>query len=67
MAGNDAQTTIGIIWLLLTAAGISGAAPTSPPDAVIGSRCLAIGPGTLFGGWRVPRGWRGSSPTPPVP
>jgi inorganic phosphate transporter, PiT family len=51
--GNDAQKTIGIVWLLLIAAGISNAADKSPPVWVIWSCYMAIGLGTLFGGWRI--------------
>jgi inorganic phosphate transporter, PiT family len=51
--GNDAQKTIGIIWLLLIAAGISGAGDKMPPGWVIWSCYIAIGLGTLFGGWRI--------------
>ncbi len=50
---NDAQKTMGIIWLLLIAAGISHAGETHPPYWVIVSCYLAIGLGTLFGGWRI--------------
>lgn len=49
--GNDAQKTMGIIWMLLIA---SGAAASDPlPTWVIVSCYLAIGMGTLFGGWRI--------------
>jgi len=51
--GNDAQKTIGVIWLLLIAAGISNAGDTMPPGWVIWSCYIAIGLGTLFGGWRI--------------
>jgi len=51
--GNDAQKTIGIIWLLLIAAGISTASDKMPPAWVIWSCYIAIGLGTLFGGWRI--------------
>jgi inorganic phosphate transporter, PiT family len=51
--GNDAQKTIGIIWLLLIAAGITSQADKAPPGWVIWSCYLAIGLGTLFGGWRI--------------
>jgi PiT family inorganic phosphate transporter len=51
--GNDAQKTIGIIWLLLIVAGISKQADKLPPTWVIWSCYLAIGLGTLFGGWRI--------------
>ena len=60
---NDAQKTMGIIWLLLIAAS-AGAAPGTLPAAlnatpdylpvwVIVACYLAIGAGTLFGGWRI--------------
>ena len=51
--GNDAQKTIGIIWLLLISAGISSADSSMPPSWVIWSCYIAIGLGTLFGGWRI--------------
>ncbi len=51
--GNDAQKTIGIIWLLLIAAGISKSSDAMPPTWVIWSCYLAIGLGTMFGGWRI--------------
>ena len=51
--GNDAQKTIGIIWMLLVAAGYVAAGDKSPPAWVIWSCYLAIGLGTLFGGWRI--------------
>jgi PiT family inorganic phosphate transporter len=51
--GNDAQKTIGIIWMLLVAAGSVSAAAAAPPAWVIWSCYLAIGLGTLFGGWRI--------------
>jgi len=51
--GNDAQKTIGIIWMLLVAAGTVAATDASPPAWVIWSCYLAIGLGTLFGGWRI--------------
>jgi PiT family inorganic phosphate transporter len=51
--GNDAQKTIGIIWLLLIAAGITSQAEKMPPAWVIWSCYIAIGLGTLFGGWRI--------------
>ena len=50
--GNDAQKTIGIIWMLLIAAGMSTS--NSPiPIWVVVSCYIAIGMGTLFGGWRI--------------
>jgi PiT family inorganic phosphate transporter len=51
--GNDAQKTIGIIWMLLIAAGSVAAGDAAPPAWVIWSCYLAIGLGTLFGGWRI--------------
>jgi PiT family inorganic phosphate transporter len=51
--GNDAQKTIGIIWLLLIASGYSSAADARPPLWTIWSCYLAIALGTLFGGWRI--------------
>ena len=51
--GNDAQKTIGIIWMLLIAAGYVGAADKMPPSWVIWACYLAIGMGTMFGGWRI--------------
>ncbi|MFI0545456.1 MAG: anion permease [Brachymonas sp.] len=60
--GNDAQKTAGIIWLLLMAAtsmGISGlpvwmqAHPDHLPGWVVAICYLAIGFGTMFGGWRI--------------
>jgi PiT family inorganic phosphate transporter len=51
--GNDAQKTIGIIWMLLIASGASAATDTMPPVWVIWCCYLAIGAGTLFGGWRI--------------
>ena len=50
--GNDAQKTVGLIWMLLIAANIS------PPDGhvpgwVVFSCYTAMGFGTMFGGWRI--------------
>jgi inorganic phosphate transporter, PiT family len=50
--GNDAQKTMGIIWMLLIASG-AAAASDPLPNWVIVSCYLAIGMGTLFGGWRI--------------
>jgi len=49
--GNDAQKTMGIIWLLLIANGVT-TEEHLPPWVVI-SCFLAIGFGTMFGGWRI--------------
>ena len=51
--GNDAQKTIGIIWLLLIATGYANAGDAEPPLWTIVSCYLAIGLGTMFGGWRI--------------
>jgi len=50
---NDAQKTMGIIWLLLIAAGSVAPGAPAPPYWVVLSCYLAIGLGTLFGGWRI--------------
>jgi inorganic phosphate transporter, PiT family len=50
--GNDAQKTIGIIWMLLIAGGYvphDGAVPFW----VVIACYVTIGFGTLFGGWRI--------------
>ena len=51
--GNDAQKTIGIIWMLLVASGYVAASDKMPPTWVIWSCYIAIGLGTMFGGWRI--------------
>ncbi|MFP8780591.1 anion permease [Hydrogenophaga sp. RWCD_12] len=53
--GNDAQKTIGIIWMLLIATGYASSADKSPPTWTIVCCYLAIGLGTMFGGWRIVR------------
>jgi PiT family inorganic phosphate transporter len=49
--GNDAQKTMGIIWLLLIAGGVT--TKDHLPTWVVVSCFLAIGLGTMFGGWRI--------------
>jgi PiT family inorganic phosphate transporter len=52
--GNDAQKTMGIIWMLLVANGLS--APTDHlPFWVVLACHTAMGLGTMFGGWRIVR------------
>jgi len=51
--GNDAQKTIGIIWMLLIATGYASASDASPPTWTIVSCYVAIAVGTMFGGWRI--------------
>jgi PiT family inorganic phosphate transporter len=50
---NDAQKTMGIIWLLLISAGVTSTDAAMPPNWVIVSCYLAIALGTVFGGWRI--------------
>jgi len=51
--GNDAQKTIGLIWMLLIAAGMVSVGDKAPPTWVIFACYIAIGLGTMFGGWRI--------------
>jgi len=51
--GNDAQKTIGIIWMLLISTGYASAGDARPPNWVIWCCYIAIGLGTMFGGWRI--------------
>jgi PiT family inorganic phosphate transporter len=53
--GNDAQKTMGIIFLLLiTASRTSGfAEPRQVPTEVVLACHVAMGLGTLLGGWRI--------------
>ena len=50
---NDAQKTMGIIWLLLIAGGLTS--KDHLPFWVILACYVAIALGTLFGGWRIVR------------
>jgi inorganic phosphate transporter, PiT family len=51
--GNDAQKTIGLIWLMLIATGYTSADSAVPPAWTVISCYLAISAGTMFGGWRI--------------
>ena len=51
--GNDAQKTLGIIWMLLIATGNLSVEATSPPQWAIVACYATISFGTLFGGWRI--------------
>ena len=51
--GNDAQKTIGIIWMLLISTGYAAADSSSPPMWTIITCYMAIAAGTMFGGWRI--------------
>ncbi|NHH79413.1 inorganic phosphate transporter [Burkholderia gladioli] len=53
--GNDAQKTIGMIWMLLIATGYASTTADAPPIWVIAACYLSMGLGTLFGGWRIVR------------
>ena len=49
---NDAQKTMGIIWLLLIVSGAIGTDAPLPLWVVLACQ-TAMGLGTLFGGWRI--------------
>jgi PiT family inorganic phosphate transporter len=54
--GNDAQKTMGIIFVLLIAASQGGTTfttPTEVPTEVVLACHVAMGLGTLIGGWRI--------------
>jgi len=51
--GNDAQKTIGIIWLLLITAGVSTTDVATLPMWVVYACYGAIAWGTYLGGWRI--------------
>jgi len=51
--GNDAQKTIGIIWLLLITAGVSTSDVATLPNWVVYGCYGAIAWGTYLGGWRI--------------
>ena len=51
--GNDAQKTIGIIWMLLIAAHLTDPLASRPDAWVIAACYLSMGLGTMFGGWRI--------------
>ncbi len=50
--GNDAQKTVGIIWMLLIAAGYTRAQDPIPIWVVVACYVM-IALGTAFGGWRI--------------
>lgn len=49
---NDAQKTMGIIWMLLIASNLTSADQALPFWVVLSCQ-TAMGLGTLFGGWRI--------------
>ena len=51
--GNDAQKTIGIIWLLLISAGVATTDVSTLPTWVVYACYFAIAWGTYLGGWRI--------------
>ncbi len=51
--GNDAQKSMGIIWIALIVYGVTSKDASRPPLWVILSCQSAIALGTLFGGWRI--------------
>jgi PiT family inorganic phosphate transporter len=56
--GNDAQKTMGIIFAVLITASAEGAnfeTPQQVPTEVVLACHLAMGLGTMFGGWRIVR------------
>ena len=51
--GNDAQKSMGIIWIALIVYGLMTKDAARPPLWVILSCQTSIALGTLFGGWRI--------------
>jgi len=51
--GNDAQKSMGIIWIALISMGLASQTDTRPDLWVVLSCQAAIALGTLFGGWRI--------------
>ncbi|MBA3391774.1 MAG: inorganic phosphate transporter [Deltaproteobacteria bacterium] len=51
--GNDAQTTIGVIWTVMIAGGMLDASATSAPYWVLLAAYSAMALGTAIGGWRI--------------
>jgi PiT family inorganic phosphate transporter len=51
--GNDAQKTIGIIWLLMISAGVATTDIETVPSWVVYACYFAIAWGTYLGGWRI--------------
>ena len=51
--GNDAQKSMGIIWIALISMGVASPADEEPALWVVLSCQAAIALGTLFGGWRI--------------
>jgi PiT family inorganic phosphate transporter len=51
--GNDAQKSMGIIWVAMIISGLIAKDATEPPTWVVFACYSAIALGTLFGGWRI--------------
>ncbi|HQG77385.1 MAG TPA: inorganic phosphate transporter [Bacteroidales bacterium] len=51
--GNDAQKSVGIIWVAMIISGLVTKEASEPPGWVVISCYSAIALGTLFGGWRI--------------
>lgn len=51
--GNDAQKSVGIIWVAMIISGLVTKEAAEPPGWVVISCYSAIALGTLFGGWRI--------------
>jgi len=51
--GNDAQKTMGIIFMVMIAAGRLPVETAEPPFWIVISCHMAIALGTLMGGWRI--------------
>lgn len=51
--GNDAQKSMGIIWIALISMGMASVDDKRPEMWVVLSCQAAIALGTLFGGWRI--------------
>jgi inorganic phosphate transporter, PiT family len=51
--GNDAQKTMGIIFMVMIASGRYPADMAEPPFWIVISCHIAIAAGTLMGGWRI--------------
>jgi len=51
--GNDAQKSMGIIWIALISMGLASKTDARPDLWVVLSCQAAIALGTLFGGWRI--------------
>jgi PiT family inorganic phosphate transporter len=51
--GNDAQKSMGIIWVAMIITGMVSKDAAAPPSWVVLACYTSIALGTLFGGWRI--------------